>query len=73
MFFSAKITKMPPINPRFDQRPNEVQTLAKQRFSQFYTKPKLLGDFVTTLTKFDSKLILGGPKNPNFDLAIRTG
>ena len=25
------------------------------------------------MTKFDSKLILGGPKNPNFDLAIRTG
>ena len=64
---------MPLVGPRVDRRSDEVQTLAKQRFSQFYTKPKLLGDFVTTLTKFDSKLILGGPKNPNFDLAIRTG
>ena len=26
-----------------------------------------------TLTKFDSKLTSGGPKNPNFDLAFKTG
>ena len=36
-------------------------------------KPELLGDFLTTLTKFNPKSILGGPKNPNFDPAIRTG
>ena len=64
---------MPLVGPRVDRRSDEVQTLAKQRFSQFYIKPELLGDFVTTLTKFDSKSILGEPKNPNFDLAIRTG
>ena len=29
--------------------------------------------FLTTLTKFDPKSILSGPKNPNFDPAIRTG
>ena len=26
---------------------------------------------LATLTKFDSKLILGGPKNPNFDLTVK--
>ena len=29
--------------------------------------------FLTTLTKFDPKSILGGPKNPNFDPAVRMG
>ena len=29
--------------------------------------------FLTTLTKFDPKSILSGPKNPNFDPTIRTG
>ena len=43
--FSAKMTKMPLVSPRFDRRPNKVQTLAKQRFSQFYIKLELLGDF----------------------------
>ena len=28
---------------------------------------------LTTLTKFDPKLILGGCKNPNFDPSVRTG
>ena len=43
--FSAKMTKMPLVNPRFKQRPKEVQTLAKQYFSKFYIKPKILRDF----------------------------
>ena len=29
--------------------------------------------FLTTLTKFDPKSILSGPKNPNFDPVVRTG
>ena len=29
--------------------------------------------FLATLTKFDPKLTLGGPKNPNFDLVVGTG
>ena len=29
--------------------------------------------FLETLTKFDLELTSSGPKNPNFDLAIRTG
>ena len=43
--FLAKMTKMPLVNPRFDQRSNEVQTFTKQHFSQFCTKPELLEDF----------------------------
>ena len=30
-------------------------------------------NFLTILTKFDSKSILGGLKNPNFDLVVKTG
>ena len=30
--FSAKMTKIPLVSPKFDQRPNKVQTLAKQHF-----------------------------------------
>ena len=39
------LAKMPIVSPKFDQRSNEVQTHTKQRFSQFYIKPKFLGDF----------------------------
>ena len=30
--FSAKMTKMPLVNPRFDRRSNEVKALKKQHF-----------------------------------------
>ena len=45
VLFFAKITKMPLVSPRVNQRSNVVRTLTKQRFSQFYIKPELLGDF----------------------------
>ena len=43
--FLAKMTKMPLVNPKIDQMSNEVKTLIKQRFSQFYIKPELFRDF----------------------------
>ena len=43
--FSTKTTKMPLVNPGFNQRLNEVKTLIKQHFSWFYIKPKLLRNF----------------------------
>jgi len=43
--FSAKMTEMPLVSPKFDRRSKEVKTLTKQHFSKFYIKPKLLGDF----------------------------
>ena len=43
--FSAKMTKMPLVSPRFDRRSNMVWTLTKQHFSQFHFKLKLLGYF----------------------------
>ena len=66
------MTKTPLVNPgltkvKQSQNPHKTtffmvlhQTRASQRFSAI-------------LTKFDSKLTLGGPKNPNFDLAVGTG
>ena len=41
--FFTKMTKMPLVSPRLDQRSNVVQTLTKQHFSQFYIKPEILG------------------------------
>ena len=43
--FLAEMTKTPLISPGFDQRSNEVKTLAKQHFSWFYIKLELLRDF----------------------------
>ena len=59
-----------------DQRSNEVKILTKQHFSWFFTKLERLKDFWPlwpSLTKFDLRLILGGPKNPNFDPTVRMG
>ena len=42
--FLTKMTKMPLVSLRFNRRLNEVQTLTKQCFSQFYIKPELLKD-----------------------------
>ena len=59
-----------------DQRSNEVKILTKQHFSWFFTKLERLKDFWPlwpSLTKFDQRLILGGPKNPNFDPTVRMG
>ena len=74
--FFAKMTKMPLVSPRFNQKSNMVWTLTKQLLSHFYFKLELLEDFYQiwlSLTKFDLKLILGGSKNLNFDLASGTG
>ena len=43
--FLVKMTKMPLVCPRVDQRSNEVQTPTKQHFSQFYFKLEILEDF----------------------------
>ena len=73
MPFIAKMTKMPLVSSKFNQRSNEVQTRTKQRFFTILHQTRVSQRFLTILTKFDSKSILGGPKNPNFDLPIRTG
>ena len=69
---SAKMTKMPLVNPRFDRRSNEVKTLTNNIFCSFTSNPSF-SDILTTLTKFDPKSTLCGPKNPNFDLIVKTG
>ena len=38
----------------------------------FLIKLELLGDFPSTLTKFDLRLTLTGTINPTFDLTVRT-
>ena len=43
--FLVKMTKMSMVGPRVNQRSNEVQTPAKQHFSQFYFKLEILEDF----------------------------
>ena len=70
--FFAKMTKMALISPRFDQRSNVVRTLTKQSFLIVLHQTWVSQRFLTTLTKFDLKSILSGPKNPNFDLAVKT-
>ena len=43
--FSAKMTKMPLVNPRFDQKSNEVKALTKQHFLWFTSNPSFLEIF----------------------------
>ena len=60
---------MPLVNPRFDRRSNEVKTLKNNIFHSFTSNSSLSKNF----DKFDQKSIMGGPKNPNFDLTVRMG
>ena len=60
---------MPLVNPRFDQRSNEVKTLKNSIFHNFASNSSLSKNF----DKFDKKSVGGGPKNPNFDLTVRMG
>ena len=70
--FSTKMTKMPLVNPRFNRRSNKVKTLTKIYFFIVLRQTWASWRFSMTLTKFDPKSILGGPKNPNFDSDFRT-
>ena len=47
--FSAKMTKMPLFNPRFDRRSNEVKALTKKHFSWFTSNPR----FTKIFNNFD--------------------
>ena len=60
---------MPLVNPRFDRRSNEDKTLKNNIFHSFTSNSSLSKNF----DKFDQKSIMGGPKNPNFDLTVRMG
>ena len=71
--FSAKMTKMPLVNPRFDRRSNEVKTLTKKIFSTVLHETQASQKFLTTLTKFDPKSIPMGLKTLSFDPTIITG
>ena len=78
MPLSAKMTKIPLANPRFDRRSNEVKTHTKQPFFFFMVLHQTQASrrFLTILTKFDlvwPGVDISRPKNPNFDQAIRMG
>ena len=61
--FSAKMTKMPLVNPRFDRRSNEVKALKKQHFFLwFYIKPELLGEFLQLWLSLTRSRSWVGPK-----------
>ena len=60
---------MPLVNPRFDRRSNEVKTLKNSIFHSFTSNSSLSKNF----DKFDQKSVMGGPKNPKFDLTVRMG
>ena len=60
---------MPQVNPRFDRRSNEVKTLKNSIFHSFTSNSSLSKNF----DKFDQNSIMGGPKNPNFDITVRMG
>ena len=67
VFFSAKMTKMPLDNPRFDWRSNDVKTT----FFIVLHQTLAFLEIFNNLTKFDPKFISSGPKNPNFNSAVR--
>ena len=70
---SAKMTKTPIVSHRFNWRSNEVQTSTKTKFFIYLHQIRASQRFLTTLTKSDPKSTRGGPKNLNFDPAVRTG
>ena len=47
MPFSAKMTKVPLVNPKLTEGQTRLKSLflTKQHFSWFYIKPELFGDF----------------------------
>ena len=73
MSLLAKMTKMPLSNLGFNKGKKKGQNPQKITPFIVFHQTRTSRRFLATLTKFDSKLTLGGPKNPNFDLAIGMG
>ena len=72
--FSAKMTKMPLVNLELTEGQTRSKSSQNNTFHGFFFyQTQASQRFLATLTKFDQKLISGGPKNPNFDPIIRTG
>ena len=71
--FLLKWPKCPWLALGLIRRSNLVLTLTKWHFSHFLLQTRVSQRFLATLIEFDPKLILDGSKNPNFDLATRTG
>ena len=65
-----------PSQPRVDQRSNKAKIHTKKKkkkhFSWFYIKSKLLGDFWQIWPSLTWSWLSVGPRNPNFDLAVKT-
>ena len=66
MSFQVKLIKMPLVNPGLIESQNRSKSSQNNMFHVFTLNPSYLVIFVN----FDSKLTLGGTKNPNFDSII---
>ena len=64
-----------PSQPKVDRRSNKVKILKKKKKILFmvFHQTWAFRRFLATFTKFDPKLIPGGPKSSNFDQAVRMG
>ena len=60
---------MPLVNPGLIESQNRSKSSKNNMFHVFTLNPSYLVIFVN----FDSKLTLGGTKNPNFDPIVGTG
>ena len=68
----AQMTKMPLVNLGLTEGQMRSKSSQNNTFKVF-DQTWAFQRFVATVTKFDLKLILGGPKNSNFDLVVRMG
>ena len=65
----AKMTKMPLVNPRLVESQTKLKSPQNITFHSFTSKPS----FSEIFGNFDLELTPMGPKDPNFDLAIKIG
>ena len=71
MSFPTKITKMPLVNLGLTEGQIRSNSIQNNTFHSFSSNSSF-SEILATLTKFDLKLISCRPKNPNFDLIVRT-
>ena len=67
--FSAKMTKIPLVNSRLTESQMKSKSLQNTTFHSFTSNPSFLEFF----GNFNQVWLLAGPRNPNFDLAVRIG